>query len=238
MGWCRELFLTVTVCACCSPARWVLVLLFFFPRKMPFSRGCVWLLLPRAGNWFMAQLGIGLSWCFSSKRVTWDMAEGFFCPQETKPKALMFWWCFGFFFNSEVISFKEGVQTPQKAANCQHSPLVPLADGLRKTLLSPFWALPTKWAPQELWAKSGPMDEENSCRKSTEFGKLKLPRRVTSKKRADGRRALDVPGNRKSKSAAGKWSKTSNFMLVFYFALGKGLCFPSFGRQSKDYFLL
>lgn len=81
------------------------------------------------------------------------------------------------------------------------------------------------------------MGEENSCRKSTEFGTFRLPRKVTSKKRADGRRALDVPGNRKSKSAVGKWSMASNVMLVL-FCTWQGFVLSQFWEAKQRLFPL
>lgn len=81
------------------------------------------------------------------------------------------------------------------------------------------------------------MGEENSCRKSTEFGTFRLPRKVTSKKRADGRRALDVPGNRKSKSAVGKWSMASNVTLVL-FCTWQGFVLSQFWEAKQRLFPL
>lgn len=49
--------------------------------------------------------------------------------------------------------------------------------------------------------------DQNSCGKSTEAGKCKVPGKVAVKKRADGRRAPGVPGKRWNRSAAAKGAR-------------------------------
>lgn len=136
--------LTGTICcslqvllqASCSPADrfgWG-----FFPQRSAlFER--LWLgIVARSGELIH---GFARNWLchrifFKYKGATWDTAEDFPCPEETstKPKMLIF-------FYSEVISLKEGVQTPRS------SKLLPLPfpPGFLIDLKKcPVWALPIK----------------------------------------------------------------------------------------------